>query len=202
MRTNTSKRASSRGPSSKRAGFTLIETILASTLFVGIGYVLIMSTKASEQSHKTVSRNVASNDNVRAVSKALRDELRAARLSTITLDQPAAGNATIRFQTAIAGAGGASAWGVFDRRLAIDEDNCSREGWFIQYAVEQNGVTPNELVRRVIDGTGATQLMHVMARNVVDFTIDNSGDVWGVHWETLGSEGKREDEFDVLIRNS
>lgn len=197
-RTCRQPRRSPRG----RAGFTLLETVLASTLFVGIGYVLVMSTRASEQSHKTVSQNVASNNNVREVSQGLRDELRSARLSTITLNQPSGGNATLRFQTAIAGVGGVVEWGVFDRRISPDEANCSQPGWFIQYAVEQGGVTPNELVRRVIDDTGATRLMHVMARDVVDFTVDNSGDVWGVHWETLGSEGKREDEFDVLIRNS
>lgn len=176
--------------------------MLASTLFVGIGYVLVLSTRAGGQSHETVTQNVASNDSVRELSARLRDELRSARLSTITLNQPTAGNATLRFQTALESAGGAAAWGVFDRRISVNEADCRRPGWSIQYAVEQTGLSPNQLVRRVLDETGATRLMHVMAEDVVDFRVDSSGDVWCVRWQTLGSEGKREDEFDVLIRNT
>ena len=188
-------------PARNRSGFTLIETVLASTLFVGIGYVLIMSTRASEQSHRTVSQNAASNDSLREVSQTLRDELRSARRSTIQLNQVTGGNATIRFQTAIAGTGGTASWGVFDRRISPDETLCRQPDWFIQYAVEDLAMAPNSLVRRVIDDTGTTQLTHVMAHDVVSFTVDNTGDVWGLRLETLGNEGMREDEFDVLIRN-
>lgn len=194
-------RPTRRGPlGRKRAGFTLVETMLASTLFVGVGYVLIMSSRASEQSHRTVSMNVESNGTLREVTDRLRDELRSACRDTLQLVQPNAGNARIRFQTALDGAG-APSWGVFDRRLSIDEANCSREGWFIQYAVEQGGLAVNELVRRVIDANGDTQLMHVMATDVVRFAVDSTGDVWVIRLETLGDEGRREDEFDVRIRN-
>ena len=201
MKTTSPLRGTRRSASS-RSGFTLIEVILASTLFVGIGYVLIMSTRASEQSHRTVVRNAASNDTLREVSKSLQDELRAARSSTLVLTQPTNGNATIRFQTAIAGTGGVSVWGVFDRRISPNEALCNQPGWFIQYAVEQTALAPNVLVRRVIDDSGATQLIHQMAHDVVSFTVDDSGEVWGLQLETLGSEGKRQDEFDVLIRNT
>ncbi|QDV06529.1 hypothetical protein Poly30_20390 [Planctomycetes bacterium Poly30] len=183
-----------------RAGFTLVETILASTLFVGVGYVLLMSSQASQQSHRTVSMNVESNGTLREFTDHFQDELRSANRETLVLDQPAAGNATLRFQTAING-GGAEAWGVFDRRLSPDEAACNRDGWFIQYAVEQGGLALNELVRRVIDTNGDTQLMHVMATNVVRFSVDSTGEVWVVRLETLGDEGRREDEFDVRIRN-
>lgn len=183
-----------------RSGFTLIEIVLASTIFVGIGYVLIMSSRASEQSHRTVSMNVESNSTLRKVTGRLRDELRSANRETLQLDQPGAGNATLRFQTAIDG-GPTAAWGVFDRRLSPNEANCNCEGWFIQYSVEQGGLAINELVRRVIDLNGDTQLMHVMATDVVRFSVDSSGDVWVLRLETLGDEGSRKDEFDVRIRN-
>ncbi len=80
-----------------RAGFTLIETMIAGSLFVGIGYVLIMSSRASERSHQTVAMNVESNGTLREITQRLRDELRAARLESVALDQPAGGNATLRF---------------------------------------------------------------------------------------------------------
>lgn len=182
------------------AGFTLIEMMIASTLFVGVGYVLLMSSRASERSHQTVSRNVESNDKLREVTARLQDELRSARSSTIELTQPFAGTATIEFQTAIDGFAG-PAWGVFDRRLATHEDECSREGWTIQYAVEQGGLELNSLVRRVVDESGATHLVHTMVSNVVNFTVDATGDVWIIELETLGDEGRRKDEFDVRIRN-
>ena len=197
MKTATSRRYAGE----HRSGFTLVETLIASTLFVGIGYVLIMSTRASEQSHRMVSQNVASNGTLRDVSQRLQDELRAARLSSLTLDQPSNGNATIRFQTAIAGTGGTSSWGVFDRRISPDETLCHQPGWFIQYAIEQANLAPNALTRRVLDAAGTTQLVHVMAHDVVSFTVDDTGDVWCLRLETLGSQGKREDGFDVHIRN-
>ena len=178
-----------------RAGFTLVETMIASTLFVGLGYVLLMSSQASERSHRTVSMNVESNGTLREVTDRLRDELRSARRATIQkqLDQLA--------RTSTIDGGGAEAWGVFDRRLSPDETACSREGWSIQYAVEQGGLAENELVRRVMDTNGNTQLMHVMATDVVRFSVDSTGEVWVIRLETLGDEGSREDEFDVRIRN-
>ncbi len=67
--------------------------------------------------------------------------------------------------------------------------------------MEQGGREPNELVRRVIDDNGNSQLMHTMASDVVSFTVDITGEVWVIGLETQGDEGRRTDEFDVRIRN-
>ncbi len=191
--------------SGNRKGMSLIEVILASTMFTGVGYVLSMGMRASDQSFDTVVNSSEANKDLRDLTAVFVDELKAAQRSTIEVTQQA-GFSQLEFCTAIAGTGGNPAWGAYDREISIDESECSREGWSIRYGVDaptQGTMTQGNasLVRSILDVDGTVQHSTTLAENVTHFSVTEAGDVWVVELTTQGKEGIRNEEFDVRTRD-
>ncbi len=173
--------------------------MIATTMFVGIGYVLSLSMRASASSHTTVVTNAASNVDLRESTESLRDELRGARPDSITV-QRIGGNDQLTFTTAIQGPAGSTTWGAFDRRIDVDEDACHRDGWLVRYEVAVDADGGVNLHRRILDATGAQQLDETLLSDVERFTVTDDGEVWVIEVVTEGPEGRRQDEFDVRTR--
>lgn len=183
-----------------RRGVSLLEVVLAATLFTGIGYVLSLSMRASDQSYGTVASSVEANAEIRAFTVLFTDELKGARQASIAAADNG-GFSTIEFQTAIESAGGGPTWGAFERGLDVDEANCSQAGWSVRYGVEQAQDGTNELVRSIVDDVGAVQHTRTLAAEVTEFSVNEVGDVWVVGLTTQGNEGTRHEEFDVRTRD-
>lgn len=183
----------------KVAGVSLIEVSIASVMFVGMGYVLSLSMRASERSHDTVQSVATGNEEVRATTVSLRDELRSARASSISVAEYG-GFAHLRFQVPVEGTGPEPAWGAFERELDHDEAACHREGWWIEYTADATAGEHPPLVRRVVDANGEIRHTETLASRVSRFRVTEAGEVWVVEWTAETSEGKRDEEFDVRTR--
>lgn len=179
---------------------SLAELIVASAIFTGIGYVLSLTMGASETSHRTVTGSAELNDAVRTTTETLRDELRAARRSTI-VTQDAGGFTTLEFQTAIPSAGALPAWGAFDRSLSPDEAQCAQPGWTVRYVADAALGDSPPLVRQVVDTAGTVRAQATLADAVSQFNVTESGDVWVIELIAVGETGTRREEFDVRTRD-
>ena len=184
----------------RRRGLSLIEVTIAITLLSMIGYVAALSLRAGDQSLATVSSTIEINTSYREATGKLRGELKAAERSSITIVNLASGDRSIEFRTAIRGAGGPT-WGVFDRRLAIDETACHKDGWTVRYTVLVNGAGTKTLVRQVLDTAGTLQLVENLVTDVMEFRVTETGSVWVIELRTEGARGKRYEEFDVRTRD-
>lgn len=182
-----------------RRGISLVEVVLAAMIFAGIGYVLVLTLQASERSHETVVSNAASNADLRENTTTLRDELRGAQPTSIVHEQ-VNGYSRLTFTTAIDGPAGATTWGAFDRRIAVNEDDCHQAGWQIRYEVAAQQDGSQALERQILDGAGRIQLEDTLVGDIEQFEITDEGDVWVVALVTNGEEGRREDEFDIRTR--
>lgn len=169
-------------------------------MFVGVGYVLSLSMQASNQSYDTVRNTAASNRSMRETTTVMRDELKAARRSSIqSVDVD--GFTQIQFRYAIEGTGAVPAWGVFDRSLSPNEADCNQPDWTVRYSADAivNGSRP--LVRSIFDTANALQFSEVLVDNVTQFRVTESGDLWVVRVTADSGEGRHDEEFDVRTRD-
>lgn len=177
-----------------------MEVVLASTIFTGIGYVLSLSMRASDQSYGTVASSAAANEEMRELTHLVSDELKAARFDSVDV-QDVGGFSQLQFQTAISGVGVGPFWGAYERDLDLDEANCSREGWSVRYGVEQAQEGATTLVRSIVDDAGVVQHTRTLTEGVTAFNVAAVGEVWVVALTTRGDEGTRHEEFDVRTRD-
>lgn len=196
LRTHASRRAAGHG----RRGLSLTEVILASSMFTGVGYVLSLGMRASDQSFDTVVHSSEANKDLRELTATFVDELKGARRASIQVTQ-AGGFSQLEFRTAIASSGAGPAWGAYERGLDVDEAECSKDGWSIRYGVDAAPQGNQSLVRSILDTTGTVQHSKTLAENVTQFSVTESGDVWVVALTTQGKEGIRNEEFDVRTRD-
>lgn len=173
--------------------------MVSSTIFMGIGYVLTLSMRASDQSYDTIIETSASNGEMRDATAILRDELKAARRDSVVLGNGGP-TSSIEFSYAIEGPGPAPAWGVFERDLFVNEDDCAQAGWTVRYAAQGGGETP-PLARSIIDDTGTVRHTRTLFDAVEEFQITENGDVWVVQVTALQGGGRHEEEFDVRTRD-
>lgn len=187
-------------PHRRRRGLSLVEVVLASTLFTGIGYVLALSMRASDQSYATVTSGVAANTEIRAFTTCMADELKGARAATVDVAQDGV-HSRIEFQTAIRSDDAEPAWGAYERDLDVAEANCSQPGWNVRYRVVGGQEGGDSLVRQIVDTSGEVRHTRTLAEDVTEFTVSAVGDVWVVRLTTQGKEGIRHEEFDVRTRD-
>lgn len=184
----------------RRCGMSLAEVILASSMFTGVGYVLSLGIRASDQSFDTVVHSSEANRDLRELTASFVDELKGARRASI-LETQVGGFSQLEFRTAIAGNGADPAWGAYERGLDVNEAECSQEGWSIRYGVDAAPQGTQSLVRSILDTNGTVQHSKTLAENVTQFSVTESGDVWVVALTTQGKEGIRNEEFDVRTRD-
>ena len=173
--------------------------MVSSTIFMGIGYVLSLSMRASDQSYDTIIDTSASNEDMREATAILRDELKAARRDSVVLLNGGA-TSSIEFSYAIESPGPLPAWGVFERDLFVNEDDCAQPDWTVRYATQGGGPAP-PLVRTIIDDTGNVRHTRTLFDAVEEFQITESGDVWVVELTAQQGGGRHEEEFDVRTRD-
>jgi len=196
-----------------RAGFTLLETMVSLVIFSAIGASLVMATLAGQTTGREVNDESSSNHSLRAISRALTDELRASSDAQITVAHTAGQNDTLRFQQPIQ-VGTTLSWGVHDPTLGQTEADQNRAGWSLRYTVEtvvSHGVTSRRLLRQVLD-----QAQNVHSQRVVlsrlrsgsstppGFTVNKVGATWQVALSTDARTAQAEgiqEVFHVQARN-
>ena len=154
-----------------RDGFSLVEMIVVSALFILLGVGILIALMGGQTSYLSMDAYVQAQEEARRAFDFMTRELRLAGWDTIPL--PAAVEGTqLDFQVALgynlAGCTpNAICWGAYD------QSNVAHPGWFVRY-LEAAGPTPNnptQLVRRLFDGGGAQQgPQQVLANNVVAAT--------------------------------
>ena len=186
-----------------RAGFTLLEVVVATASFATIGYVLLFAVKASTDSQSAIYGSTEQHRMLRRASRSLLDELAMASDDTITVAQSQGTNSptTLTFRQRIEN-GGTAGFGVV--HLGVPQ-----EDWSLVYAVEAPSTDGDErrLVRRIVDDAGVTQKSDLVARGLVagaeGFRVTQAGDLWEI---TLTTEGRGNNQgigetFHVRARN-
>lgn len=170
------------------SGFTLLELMVALTIFAVVGYSLVLIIGVGSRSQRTVSRVTSEDKSLRAATLALVDELEASSDATITITALPDGNHQVRFQQPIDDAG-TFGWGVYDRTLGTTPATQNRVGWKIQYTVRTvaaaTGSTNKQLLRQVLDAANVVQSEKVIAQNLragnvvpPGFQMVRNGTVW------------------------
>lgn len=180
----------------RSAGFTLLESSVALSIFAVVGYGLAVAVDVSKDSQETVLRGVDENRTLRTAVKSLVDEMRVSADAQVSVTALQDGNSRVRFMVPIVVAG-APAWGVYDRRIGSDFVSQNQAGWFVQYTVRNavgvDGGVDRELVRQVLDGALEVRREDVIADGLRSgndvppgFRVAMNGDLWEITLSTVG----------------
>lgn len=196
-----------------RRGFTLLEMIVAISLFSFVGYSVAVAMSAGNHSNVIVKRVADEDEALREASNRLVDELSATSDSRITVTTLGDGNHRLDFTQPITAAG-AMDWGVHERLLGSTDAEQNRVGWNVRYTVRTvtvDGAQQKQLVRQIVDGGGAVQREKVLVEglengtsNPPGFHVEHVGSVWVVTLTTVGkTEGRSgiKAVFHVKTRN-
>jgi prepilin-type N-terminal cleavage/methylation domain-containing protein len=194
----------------KTAGFTLIETTVALTIFAALGYTLSIVVALGKHSQTTITGLTTEDRSLRSATTDLIDDLRMSSDSTITVTALPDGNHKVKLMQPI-DLGGVAGWGVYDRTVAPNP----MPNWHVQYLARDlalgGGAVDKQLVRQVLDDTDVVKKETVLANylqpgNQVPpgFQMVKVGLVWQI---TLTTQGKVEgrsgirEVFHVQTRN-
>lgn len=202
-----------RHKSSRRAGFTLIETMISLSIFAVLGYSVAVCVDMAQDSQRTVYSVAAENRSLRESSSYLIDELRSSRDAQITATTLPDSNSQVDFMVPIE-SGGALSWGVYDKTLGTTYADQNKVGWRLRYTVRNlvdAGVTNKQLVRQILDTGSVVQDEKVVAERLRSGTDDppgfrvvKSGDMWVINVSTAGKStdsSEMKAEFHVQTRN-
>lgn len=196
-----------------RRGFTLLEMVVALSIFSVIGFTLMSAVRMAHQSHLAVVAATVENIDRREASARLIEELASANSATIEVVSLAGVNDSVSFELPITVAGD-STWGVREESLSQVPAEQSVAGWRVRYAVVAipvNGVAQNSLVRQVLDELDVVRMQEQVvdgvrggALNPKGFGVVVAGEMWELTLTTEGnaegSEG-RSTVFHVKTRN-
>ncbi len=196
-----------------RAGFTLLESIVALVVFSAIGGALALATRAGQQTERSVANEAAGSRSLRSVTRALTDELRSSCDTRIVVTALADGNDSLRFTVPIQ-VDATTDWGVHDKALGDTEALQNRAGWSLRYTVESvttHGQTTRRLLRQELDETQAVRRQRVLLdrlRSGSDtppgFTVRKQGALWEITLSTEPRAGQGQgiqESFHVQARN-
>ena len=192
------------GVHSRRSGFTLLEMVVATTIFGMVGIAITAAFQVGRQSQSVVAELAAEGDSMRAATSQLVDDLRATRDASIVVTGTNTQNHMVTLMQPIVVDADLS-WGVFEPRLSADPDEQTRENWRVCYRVDSVvsfGVTTRTLVRQILNETGAVQFERTVLRGLragnaasPGFQLRDVGDVWELTVSTenalTGAEGMR-----------
>ncbi|MBI5432773.1 MAG: hypothetical protein HZA52_08090 [Planctomycetes bacterium] len=199
---------------SRRAGYTLLETVAAVAVFMVVWYSLGMAMRMGSESQRLVSRGAEENRDLRESIGLLTDELRSSTDSSIAIATLADGNHSLTFMVPIDVAGVAD-WGVYDKSLGPLPADRNRADWQLRYTVADvdvgGGVIEKQLVREILDDLGAVQKQTTLARGLragggaqSGLRVVQVGAVWELTLTTTGAHGVSQGEnevFHVRTRN-
>lgn len=203
-----------RNKRSSRTGLTLIESMVSVTLFAVIGYALSVAVSIGNHSQRMVLNLSAEDRELRTATMTLLKELRATADAQINIFTLPDGNSRVTFKMPIEVAG-VDSWGVYDRTLGPDAATENRDNWSLRWTVrdvaDSGGRIDKQLVREILDDTGAIQKVKVMAHGLrpggaapAGFQMIQQGAVWQVTLSTTsqveGQAGIRT-VFHVQTRN-
>jgi prepilin-type N-terminal cleavage/methylation domain-containing protein len=197
-----------------QSGFTLIESMVAITLFAVLGYSLAVAVNIGNHSQKMVLNMASEDRSLRSSTMTLMQELRETRDASISITSLPDSNHKLEFMMPIDNAGAAD-WGVYDKSLGPTAALQNRVGWKLRYTVRDvvtsGGNTDKELVRQVVDDLGAVQKTKVLVHSLrsggvapAGFQVVQQGAVWQV---TLSTSSQGEGQagirtvFHVQTRN-
>jgi prepilin-type N-terminal cleavage/methylation domain-containing protein len=185
----------SRGTRCARAGFTLLETTVALSIFALVTAGLLSIVRVGARSQQNVIERAENGRSMRDVSSQLIDELRQTSDGEITVTALADGNSQLTFRQPIL-VDGDLLWGVYDTSLGTTPEEQTQENWKVRYTVEAvaaGGATKRNLLRQLLDAADVVQSERVVARGLCSgggaapgFEVADAGAVWVV---TLSLEG-------------
>jgi prepilin-type N-terminal cleavage/methylation domain-containing protein len=192
-----------------RRGLTLIELIVALTIFTVLAYSLMSALSLSNNSRAAVENMVEENEELRAGVGALSEDLRLSSEARITITELADENHQLELQLPIV-VGGALDWGVPGNQLPTP-GAVAEQDWLVRYTVDVDpgGADGPErtLVRQVVDDAGKIVAEEVLVHDLTKgtsaspgFHIEETGEVWEVTLSTDKGAGKSE-VFHVYSRN-
>lgn len=189
------KGAGSRG----RRGFSLLEIMVATTIFSVVGYALSAAMNMAKNSHAVVVRAVSDNGSLRDGLTAVSDDMQTAGEESIEVVQLEGGNSSVDFMHPIDVAGELS-WGVYDRKFGETEEEHNHDGWRVRYTVDSQagpqGVT-RTLLRQVLNEEQVLQSEETLlsglrsgTSNPPGFRVAKAGYMWEI---TITMTGYTED---------
>ena len=192
-----------------RRGLTLIELMVALTIFTVLSYSLMSALSLSNNSRAAVENMATENEELRSGVGALSDDLRLTSESRVAITLLPDENHQVELQLPIVVAGNLG-WGVPGSDLSAPGAP-DKQDWLVRYTVE---VDPGgaqgpqrTLVRQVVDDTGkiveGLVLVHDLTKGTSaspGFHIEKTGEVWEVTLSTDKGAGKSE-VFHVYSRN-
>ncbi len=194
----------------QRAGFTLVELMIATTILGVLGLGLTQGLKLADNTHSSVTEQATQNRQLRTSITNLRSELQSSTASLLQVTPGFRGNQILTLQIPIDGAGPAT-WGAFDRSLGNSAAEWNREGWQVRYRVTPDELGNVQLLREILDPAGTIQAARTLARGLLTntdpqgpgLTAVQTGDVWQIRLATQREEsnGIYSETFDVRLRN-
>lgn len=198
-----------RGKASQR-GFTLLEVMIAAAILSVVGLGLTQGLQLANQTNDTVQDRSDQNRELRKAVELLRAELKSTRSDLLNIVADGDGNHQVSLQVPVDGLG-ATSWGAYDRKLGSTPAEQQREDWIIRYLALPDADGGRDLVRQVIDDTGAIRLQETLVRGLLDpndpdgpsFLVQATGEVWETRLATKhgAADGSRIDSFHVRLRN-
>jgi type II secretory pathway pseudopilin PulG len=168
-------------------GYTIIETLVAATIFSVVGYALLLAVRLGAGSQQEVIRVATESQSLRDSTRKLSEELRQANDSQITVTELPDGNSELTFRHGIE-IGGNYTWGVHDKSLGSTVEDQTKENWSVRYTVVENdvnGVVRRELVRQLLDDEATQQQESVLVSGLCSgaadkpgFLVEDGGAVW------------------------
>lgn len=198
---------------SRRAGFSLLEAVIALSLFAVVGYGLVVTLDVGQDTDRLVRSGATRNRELREAARRVSEEMRCSRNSAITVTTLADGNHELSLMVPIQNEG-VNGWGVYDTALGTTEAERNRENWLVRYTVLPaviDGQTVHQLVRRVLDDQGDVQLETVIADGLRSgggtpgFQVLQAGVMWEIRIarEAEHASGSGDVEvFHVQARNA
>lgn len=196
----------------RRAGFTLVEVVIASVVLVALWYGLADAMRSGARSQQVLMDAAGEVGEIRRSNGELLDDLRATSAAAMSVELEADGNCVLELQHPIRFEG-ADTWGVSTPGHAFDAPTTGEPGWRIRYSV--SGTTlqsaPRSLVRQVLDADEEVRDERVIVTELAQgdtahpsFSVTQEGELWKVHISQAnhddGPDGPGT-EFHVRMRN-
>lgn len=200
----------------QRSGFSLIEMVAASSLFMIVGYVFVVSVDMGSKSRELVMSSSEENRSVRSASTNLVQEIQISTEDEITVTTLPDGNSEVTLRVPIE-VGGELQWGTeadelaYDPQAGIDHN----PDWSYRYTVEAVGAE-KQLVRQILNDQLVVQEEEVLVEHLDTddepcFQVVKTGAMWIVEIAARGksnvvsghesrTKGRRS-EFHVRTRN-